>query len=210
MYQHYSLLLIAVWWKVEEFKGEKGVKGGVANAVSKRNVCPHFLSEQVCSLIIIQICQKTPCFWVFGLKKISASVERWWKGIKHQNIQVFGPLSSQAAIKDSSFRTHGGLKSHVNLHYRSQMQKQRKENLQKHLVCLGVNLLGSTPLTKGSQNAFRSKDKHRTEGVCRKKPHHKLPNPKRKSRLPKLGSNIKELDISCEEYKHSEEKKNPN
>jgi hypothetical protein len=36
------------------------VKGGVANTVSKKTVCPHFLSEQVCSLIIIQICQKTP------------------------------------------------------------------------------------------------------------------------------------------------------
>jgi hypothetical protein len=33
-------------------------------------------------------------------------------------------------------------------------------------VCLGVNLLGSTPLTKRSQNAFQSKDKYRTEGIC--------------------------------------------
>jgi hypothetical protein len=33
--------------------------------------------------------------------------------------------------------------------------------------------------------------------MCRKKPHHKLPNPKRNSRLPNLNSKIKELGISC-------------
>jgi hypothetical protein len=71
-------MLIAIWRKGEEYQGRKGVKGGGLQILSVgRTVCPHFLSEQVCSLIIIQICQETPCFWVFGLKKISASVERW-------------------------------------------------------------------------------------------------------------------------------------
>jgi hypothetical protein len=38
-------------------------------------------------------------------------------------------------------------------------------------------------------------------------PHHELPKPKRKSRMPKLGSMTKELSISFQEYKHSEETK---
>jgi hypothetical protein len=104
------------------------VKWGVANTVSKKTVCPHFLSEQVCSLIIIQICQNTSKA-VFGFLVRKRPQPQLKDGEKVQNItqysEVFGPFSSQAAMKDSSCGTHRGLQSHVNLHYRSKMQKQR-------------------------------------------------------------------------------------
>ncbi len=42
-------------------KGERVCKVmGLQILSVRKTVCPHFLSEQVCSLIIIQICHKTP------------------------------------------------------------------------------------------------------------------------------------------------------
>jgi hypothetical protein len=84
-----------------------------------------------------------------------------------QYSEVFGPLSSQAAIKHSSCRTHGRVKKpcETTLPKPNAKKEIGGEPFRNTVVCLGVNLLGSTPLTKCSQNAFRSKDKYRTEGI---------------------------------------------